>query len=226
MHYYQTDIANRYPFDKSHDREVKLQDFTRFFGNPGILLGYYNQYLQNFVDTSTADWHWKKIDGKSLPFSEDTLRQIQQATRIHYSFFPKNDNQLFVQFTIQPYEFSDLIKTVQLTISDKHFVDDKDNFNSPHTITWPTTSTNKMTSVQLTMANENTIHTNFPGEWGWFKLLNQSYESMLTKKEILLNLSLNEHPAKYILAADGKHNPLGLNLSHFRLPQQLTDESA
>lgn len=225
IHYYQAEIANRYPFDKSHDREVDIPKFIKFFGNPGIVLTYYNKYLQPFVDTSTYEWHWKKIENKVLPFSEETLRQIQQAMRIHHSFFPKNDNKLLVQFKLQPYQFGDFIQSVRLNINNNQFIDNKNSYNNTHIITWPNNSENRMTSIQLTMTNQNTVRSTFPGNWGWFKLLNQSFESMITKKEMLINLSMNQHPAKYVLAGEGQYNPyLGLNLTHFHLPQSLTDE--
>lgn len=225
INYYQSEIANRYPFDKSRDREVDIPKFIKFFGNPGIVLTYYNKYLQQFVDTSTYDWHWKKIENKVLPFSEETLRQIQQAMRIHHSFFPKNDNKLFVQFKIQPYQFGDFIQSVKLNVNNNQFIDNKNSYNNTHIITWPNTNDNKTTSIQLTMTNQNTVRSTFPGSWGWFKLLNQSFESMITKKEMLINLSMNQHPAKYVLVAEGQYNPyLGLNLTHFHLPQSLTDE--
>lgn len=226
IRYYQAEIANRYPFSKSLNSEVDIQKFIRFFGNPGIVVTFYNKYLHNFVDTSTHDWHWKKMEGRVLPFSEVTLRQIQQAMRIHNAFFPKNDNKLLVQFALQPYKFGDLIEKVKLNFNNMQFTDDKNTFNQAHAISWPNNNY-KMTSIQLTLTGQQTIRSNFPGNWGWFKLLNQSFESVITKKEVLINLSMNEHPVKYILSTENQNNSfLSLNLLHFHLPQQLTDENA
>lgn len=226
IRYYQTEIANRYPFAKSLDSEVDIQKFVRFFGNPGVVLTFYNKYLQNFVDTSTQDWHWKKIEGQGLPFSEMTLRQIQQAMRIHHAFFPNNDNKLLVHFALQPYKFGNLIQKVKLNFNNMQFVDDRSTFNNTHAITWPTNNNYRMTSIQLTMTGQQTVRSNYPGNWGWFKLLNQSFESILTKNEVLINLSMNEHPVKYILSTDTQNNTfMSLNLLHFRLPQQLTEEN-
>ncbi|VVC76675.1 hypothetical protein AQUSIP_19990 [Aquicella siphonis] len=227
MHFYRTDIANRYPFSTTTDQEVEVSQFARFFGKSGVVLSFYNQYLQPFVDTSTQDWHWKKIDGNTLPFSEDTLRQIQHAMRIHRTFFPNGDNQIHVQFDLQPYKFGKLVKTVKLNINNKQFVDNSDNLKNTHSIAWPAESRRNMTSIQLILTNNETITRKYPGSWGWFKLINQSFENMISKKELLINLSLNEHTAKYILSTEGQNNPfLSLNLRHFRLPQQLTNEKA
>ena len=224
IHYYEADIADHYPFNKSSNKEVDINKFKQFFGNPGIVLNFYNEYLQNFVDCSLNDWHWKKMDDQPLPFPEESLRQIQQAMRIHQSFFPLHDNNLLVHFAMQPYKFGKLIKSVKLNISNEQFIDDKDNLNNEHQITWPNKN-DKPTSVQFVMNDSGIISTQFTGNWGWFKLMNQSFESMINKNKIIINLSKNEHPVKYIVSIAGKYDPfLSFNLSHFHLPSQLTDE--
>lgn len=222
---YQSDIANRFPFSTPNSPEVDINKFIQFFGNPGIVVSFYNNYLQKLIDQSTNDWHWKKIDNQPLPFSDETLRQIQHAMRIHKAFFPNGDNKIALQFSLQPYEFGKLVKKVKLSINDKQIIDDKTDLNNPHLIAWPSQTNYKMTSVQLTMDNNQTASQQYPGNWGWFKLVDQSFESVISKKELLLNLSMNEHPAKYLLYTDGKYNPFSsLNLRHFQLPKQLTEE--
>jgi len=224
IHAYQNDIADRYPFSNEKKQEVDLEKFTQFFGNPGIVLNFYNQYLQPLVDTSQPNWQWKSNDRVKLPLSDKTLQQIQQAIQIHHAFFPNDDNKLFVQFALQPYQIDKNIKTVKLNINDKQILDDRMGAKMPHVIAWPSNPQIKMTSVQLTLANQKTISHDFPGAWGWFALVNQSLENMVSHKEMVLNLASNDQPVKYLLFTDRKLNPfLSLDLSHFQLPAQLTD---
>ncbi len=219
---YQTEIANRYPFSTQTNQEVDIKRFTDFFGNPGVILGFYKEYLQIFVDTSTPEWHWKMIDNNKLPFSDKTLQQIQEAMLIHQTFFPNGDNKIFVRFTLQPYLFSKHIKNVKLNINDKEISDNIGDSHNPHILTWPRFNQPKMTAVQLSMSNNHVISRRFPGDWGWFKLVNQSFESALNKKQMLLNLSANDQPAKYLLFIEGQPNPfLNMDLSRFRLSPQL-----
>lgn len=227
VQFYQSDIANRYPFGSPESPDVDIAKFTRFFGNPGIVLTFYNNYLQQFIDTSKPEWHWKKMDNQAISFSDDTLRQIQHAVRIHRVFFPNGDNKINLKFTLQPYEFGKLVKKVRLSINDKQFVDDQNDLSNTHSIAWPSQNGYDMTSVQLTLNNNQIKSKQYPGNWGWFKLVNQSFESVISKKELLLNISMNENPAKYLLLTQAKYNPFSsLNLRHFRLPQQLTDNKA
>jgi len=222
--YYKNDIAGRYPFSTNTDQEVNLEKFTQFFGNTGTILAFYNTYLQPLVDTSSADWHWKLIDGKPLPFSVETLRQIQYAMRIHHSFFPRGDNKLYVQFALQPYKFSKQVKSVTININDKEIIDTTDS-GQTHLFTLQDNHPGSMSSIRLTFDNAEVINRHFNGHWGWLKLLNQSFESVLTKKESLINLSMNEYPAKYILSSDHQVNSfMSLNLQLFHLPQQLMEK--
>ena len=224
--YYRNEIVGHYPFSLQSQKEISIGKFTAFFGNRGIITDFYNKYLQRFVDTSTTDWHWKQIDGKSVPFSMETLRQIQYAIRIHHSFFPNENNKLHVQFALKPYKFGKMIKAVMIHMNDEQFIDDNDTGDT-HKITLGENDKSEMTSIQLMQNDHQVINRQFKGSWGWFKLLNQSFESVITKKEMLLNLSMNEHPAKYILSTEGQYNPfLSLNLQLFHLPQQLTDDKA
>jgi type VI protein secretion system component VasK len=223
---YQNEIANRYPFNTNTEQEVAIQHFVNFFGNPGAVPNFYNVFLRQFVDSSTPEWRWKVVDNLRLPFPEDTLRQIQYAMRIHHTFFPNDDNKMFVEFSIQPYQLDKRIKSVKLNINDKQFVDEHNGKNT-HVIVWPYVNGPKMTSIQLTLANRKVISQDFSGDWGWFKLLNQSFENIMTHKEILLNLSRNEQPAKYVLFTNGQYNPfMTLNLNHFHLPKQLGEIKA
>lgn len=229
MQFYNADISGRYPFGVNSTEEVDINKFIAFFGKPGIVSNFYNQFLQHLVDNSTTDWQWKTIDNKKLPFNEETLRQIQLAMRINHTFFPNGDDKLYVQFSLQPYQFGKQVKRVKLNINDKQIVDEALDLKNvatknPHVITWPSNHELKMTSIQLIMG-ERSIRRIYPGAWGWFKLVNESFESVVSKKEVLINLSMNENSAKYLLFTNGKYNPfLSLNLRHFSLPAQITDK--
>lgn len=222
--FYDTEIVDHYPFNLRAENEIELKKFSQFFGNPGIIPSFFNNYLQAFVDTSTPTWRFKSINNEKLPFSDDALRQIQQAMRIHELFFPNNDNAVSVQFALQPYKFDAKIRKVKLSINDKQITDEKAGPQAPHMLTWPV-SGKQATSIQLTLSNNQTLGRTFTGEWSWFKLLNQSFESMVSKKEVIINLSVNDNSAKYLVFTQGQVNPLfSLNLSHFQLAPTLLTE--
>lgn len=222
-HSYLADIANRYPFNPHSKKEVDLKKFIHFFGNPGVVISFYNHYLAPFVDTSTKnEMHWKTIDNQKVPFSEDVLHQIQEAMKIHMAFFPNRDNKLFVQFSLQPYRLDKNVRSVRFNINEKQFSDSKASSNNPHVITWPNKLEAKMTMVQFNMQDDQIIYRQYPGAWGWFRLVNQSFEPMAAKKSLLINVSNNNPTVKYLLYTRALHNPFAnTNLQQFKLNQQL-----
>ena len=218
---YETNIADRYPFNLNTDREVALEKFAEFFGNPGTILNFYSHYLQNFVDT-TSSWRLKTLDNEQLSLSDETLKQIEHAMRIHHAFFPYGDNKPYVQFTLQPYHFDQNIAWVKFNINNKQLIDNKETASQTHTLLWPSMNHSQTTSVQVMTADKKTTHHRFAGTWGWFRLVNQSFENVVTKKEILVRFSAEDASAKYLLFVLRQPNPfLSLNLSRFSLPKQL-----
>lgn len=220
MHYYEEEIANRYPFDSHATRDVELQKFIDFFGNNGVLDNFYKQYLVDLINTDTPEWRWRSSETVQLPFANDTLRRIQQAMHIKHVFFNNQNNELALAFTLKPYKLADDIQDIQFDIDQKHFVDTHNTVDK-HLITWPNTNTD----IKLTLANQQVIERHFDGLWGWFKLVNQAFDSVVSKKEMVINLSENEHPAKYLLYTKGEFNPLiALNLRHFQLPTSIIND--
>lgn len=221
---YQTDIAGRYPF--GNNGEVDPKKFVAFFGNPGTVMNFYQTYLHPLIDTSGADWHWKSVNNKRLAFSEETLRQIQQAVHIHQAFFPNGDNKLLVQFSLQPQLIGKNIKSIQLSFNDKKITDQRIGV-IPHMIAWSGTSNINASSIQVTLANHKNIQHDYHGSWGWHKLITQAFESTVTAKQSVINLSQDDQPAKYIVSTEGKINPFfALNLKHFHLPNYISNHSA
>lgn len=223
--FYEVEIENHYPFSQNATQEVALSKFTTFFGNPGTLITFYNNYLEPFVDKSTPEWRWKSLDNQRLPFSDETLRQIQTAYHIHHMFFPNNDDKLHVQFALQPMQLGKLVKSVHVRINDKNITDQSKSSPSPHLLSWPNNLETKMTSIQLTLVNQKKLNRDYPGDWGWFKLINQSLVSTISNKQSVVNFSENDDPVKYILFTQGQRNPfLSLNLQSLQLPKQLSDK--
>lgn len=222
---YEMQIANRYPFNERSSQEVNLEHFVAFFGNPGLLVNFYQQYLQPFVEIKDGKWQWKAVGPYKLAFASTALKQIQQAFAIHHAFFPNADNKLFVQFNIQPQALDKNIRQVTFNINGKIFTDLNTAEKSHHLLTWPTPGQEKSASVELTFANAQKLNHEFPGEWGWFRMVKQAFESTPTKKQLVINLS-QDKLAKYLVYTEGQNNPfIHLNLQEFSLPSHLYTKS-
>lgn len=219
---YQADIANRYPFSTKDDKEVNMDKFIKFFGNPGVVVSFYNYYLKPFIDTSGSDWQLRELDNLKLPISNDTMLQLQQGLKIHQAFFPNDDARPSVQFTIQPHQFGKNIKSVKLNINNKQILEGGIKSKAPVALEWPIFSKKKMTSLQLALEGGQAVTRDFSGDWGWFKLMGQSFDTAVSSKQIVLNFSQSSTPAKYVIITGKTFNPfMSMNLNHFHLPEQL-----
>ncbi len=219
---YQQQIANRYPFANNAQTEVDINTFSRFFSNSGTMAHFFTTYLQPLVDNSQAEWRWKSLDNVPLPFNDETLRHIQHAFQIQHAFFPNNDNKPSVRLTLQAYQFDKSISQVKFSSRNHRFVDNNAGAKTEHVINWPMMNANDMTTVQLILTNQQTLTRYYPGTWGIYRLVNQSFENALSSKQIVLNISSDARTAKYVLLSDLQPNPfLSANLRHFNLPTRL-----
>jgi type VI protein secretion system component VasK len=221
--HYQNQIAGRYPFNREADDEVQIKKFIHFFGKPGIITSFYSDYLSPLVDTSKPEWKWKKLDGQELPLSSSVIHQIQQAMKIHRAFFPKDDDILSVPFALKQQKLGKDINSIRVNMNSKVIVDKRSSDNTPYQMTWPYNIDGKYSSIELSIAGKGQVEVDYPGTWGWFKLVNQSYQRSRSSKDIILNFSKDKQPAQYLLSSQAKNNPfVALNLHHFILPKQLT----
>lgn len=219
---YQTELANRYPFNSVSDDDVALQTFSQFFGNPGVFMDFYKTHLQTFIDDTSDVWHWKTVDNISIPLSPTALKFIQKGVAIHSAFFPKDDNQLALAFHLKRLELSNHLKQIKLNINEKLIKDDHQTRLNNFTFTWPNLNKPRITNLQIVTNDRKTINKDFPGDWGWFKLIKQSFDQKINDNEIILNLSFHHRAAKYSLLTENQiHNVLSDNLFQFSLPLRL-----
>lgn len=223
MSMYHAQLADRFPFSRTAKEEVDLQNFTRFLGQQGLLTNFYQTYLKPFVDESQADWHWRDTDHSLLPFKNNVLAQIQNAAKIQRAFFPNGDNQLYVQFALQPVSLEATLKSVNLTINGQQINYAKNETGIPRVISWPGNNHSMhATSINFITPTNQLITDTIKGDWGWFRLVDKATQTVNSRKEILLNFEVDGHTAKYLLLTQGHMNPfLPMNIEKMQLPETL-----
>jgi type VI secretion system protein ImpL len=96
--FYEKAIKGRYPVDASSSQDIKLSDFTAFFGPTGILQTYFDNNLKPFVDKSRKNWRWKN----NIGISNSRLKIFQKADAIQKMFFANNPSSPEVSFLLKP----------------------------------------------------------------------------------------------------------------------------
>jgi type VI secretion system protein ImpL len=221
---YHAQIAGRFPFAREASQEVSLQAFTTFIGQQGMLTQFYQVYLKPFVDDSQAEWRWKNIEGQQLPLKNEILNQLQSISKIQRAFFPNGDNQLYVQFTLQPMSLEATMKSFNLTINGQQINYQKNDPSVPRVVSWPgNNNTVHATSINFISPSNKLFTSTIQGDWGWFRLVEQTTQNINSRKELVLQFDIDGHMAKYLLFTQGHLNPfLPLNFEKIQLPDALT----
>lgn len=213
---YQRSIQGRYPFNPSAQREVTLKDFSRFFGYGGTLDSFFNEYLAPFVDTSKSVWRFEQEIG----VSQNTLAIFQRADRIRQVFF-ESDNTLRVDFGMKPIYLDQHITSFSLELGGQNLV----YRHGPariQTLSWP--SKRPVARIIFTPPDSRReISHTFEGEWGMFKLLDQSLKARPeSRRDNIVMIDLRGNKVQLELIPRSTMNPFWSNdMERFRCPQTL-----
>ncbi|MBS0357738.1 MAG: type VI secretion system membrane subunit TssM [Proteobacteria bacterium] len=219
---YQTNLLDKYPFQKEAKVDVPLDKFTQFFNYGGTLDTYFKTYLEPFIDVTQSNWQLKKVNDLTLNISPAMLQELIRAKLIRKMFFSKEQSSPHVNFQLKPIIFQPIVKTVRLNMSGQ-FVEDIQESNKITTLTWPGHLANKPVTLTLEEVNGQAYTVTYEGPWAWFKLLDDSnLEKDADTRHFYLLFNINEDGAKYELIANNAINPfLPQVIEHFQLPNAI-----
>ncbi|EGX6961642.1 type VI secretion system membrane subunit TssM [Vibrio alginolyticus] len=213
---YQRTIAGRYPFKPNASREVRLKDFKRFFGYGGTLDAFFQEYLEPFVDTSKSRWRLEKEIG----VRPETLMVFQRAQRIRQSFF-ESDNSLRVEFGMKPVYLDQHITRFVLELGGQDLVY-KHGPARAKSLSWPAGQDQTRIVFTPPESKREIAHT-YEGEWGIFKLLDQSLKARPeSRKDNIVMIDLKGNKVQLELIPSSAINPFWSNeMERFRCPRTL-----
>lgn len=164
---YQLHIAGRYPLDAMREQEISLDDFNRFFSNQGALHVFIEEYVKPFLDTSTALWKPKNLNGFALPIREEVLQELIRANIISTMFFSPLETQAKINFSLQKISLDPVIASLQLDIGNVS-LKDTHKTESFTQFTWPG---NRVARLHLKAIDGNHYEIKEEGVWALFRLL-------------------------------------------------------
>lgn len=165
-------MSNRYPFSRSSQADMALQDFGKLFGPNGMIDAFFRDNLLDYVDTTSKPWRWKRVGGADLGISASVLTQFQNAADIRDSFFlgaglPK------VTFDLKPIALDANATSVTLEVEGQP-LEYAHQVPQVTPMTWPGSAggrTRVAFTPQLAGA-ENSLGRE--GPWAWFRLLDSA----------------------------------------------------
>jgi len=219
MSFFNKALKDRYPINAASPRDIKLDDFTAFFGPGGIMDNYFGEYIEPFVDSSKQRWKWKK----NIGLSNRSLRLFERAQRIKKAYFNGSKAGPQVKFILKPHALDQvvsgfLLETAGSTISYQH---------GPVTSTpvvWPNGS-NDLSKMVFTLASKGTpVSVRTEGQWSWFRLLDKHAQqtSKNNSDTLLMTFKVSGIEAQYELKPQSAYNPYSnRDIKNFTLPKRL-----
>ncbi|UJF20483.1 type VI secretion system membrane subunit TssM [Shewanella sp. OMA3-2] len=212
-------IAGRYPFNRRATEDVRLKDFSKFFGYGGTLDKFWDQYLAMHVDTSKKPWRFKR----NIGIRNDVLTMYQRAEVIKEAFFEPGTNHPRINFSLEP-QLLDSSVSLFLLEMDSQQLKYRHGPTRKEMFVWPGPGANNETRIAFSPPNGGrSINMKYEGEWSFFKLLDElSNKRPQTKKDGKLQINLSGYNAELTLRANSVNNPFWMaNMEKFTCPANL-----
>jgi type VI protein secretion system component VasK len=226
--FYAAKINNQFPLFPESATDVSFTDFKTFFGPKGLIDHFFTHYLDPFVDTTSAYWTFKKINGKGIGIEQKKLNLFIRASLIQEMFFTNNPDKISFSFYLTPISVNPSFRTFSLNIDGQAY-----RFTPKSRgivkFTWPGPKSG-MASITFTpkkSANddEENTPTNITqnGAWAWFRLVNTAtLRPGINAQLFTLSFANQEKKVRFTLLSDNLMNPYLPNIiTKFRSPDSL-----
>lgn len=220
---YKNQIQNRFPFNPYATTDVSLNSFVNFFASTGVLQKFFDTYLQDFINTNQSTWRPIALDGLQLQLKNETLALFQRAANIRQTFFPMQDQSLFIPFTLQAQGFSKNLTslTFQLGKQSKTFTK---NSSQAAGFKWPDSNNKILLRVVFNEQGGLNQLMTVKGPWAMWQLLRHTYLKPVAgkKNQWLGSLIDSGHQFKFKLTTKQATNPFSLLIfENFELSDSL-----
>lgn len=208
---YQLGIQGRYPFTKTSDKEIALDDFNRFFAPNGIIDKFFNTNLKVFVDTSGEIWHMITQDNQSISVSPEALTQIQAIDKLRQLFFVDDGQKTLVKFNLKPLFLNSKASSFWLNIEGQQV---KYTLNEDKKIVpfqWPGIDGSRLISFGFETRDGKKIHKEVEGQWALFRVLDTTGIEKVDQDKYQLTFDIDGVQAYYELSTNSVNNPFSLN---------------
>lgn len=197
-------IAHHYPLDNSQTHDLPISDFNRFFAPHGTLARFTDDYIKPFLDTSQPQWQRKELNHAIVPIADDLVNEVMRANVITHMFFPHQQDNSYIEFSLQKINLDPMISEFQLSIGKTELTDNQvsDSYTKFH---WP------QPDAQLILHSIEGKHYELTetGTWAIFKLLQKV--NVLVDEQDSTNLQIlfeiNGNSGRYLLKAQNQVNP-------------------
>ncbi|WP_432460628.1 type VI secretion system membrane subunit TssM [Agarivorans sp. QJM3NY_25] len=215
---YRAAIRGKYPFSHKATEDVRLKDFSRFFGYGGTMDQFFERYLKSSVDTSKRVW---KLE-RSVGIDADSLKVFQQARRIRDVFFEPGTQIPRVEFGLKPLSLDAHINNFRVEMGEQELVYRHGPRRTSHFI-WPGDASRSTRLAFVPPKSGHSISETFPGNWGLFRMLDGLLaQRPASRKDNILDIEIKGNKVKLELIPNTAMHPFWSNdLARFACPVSL-----
>ncbi|MGC1182950.1 type IVB secretion system protein IcmF [Legionella sp.] len=201
---YQSNIAKRYPFDSTQQKEIAITDFNHFFSTNGSLNTFTENFVKPFLDISSAEWKPKAVNDSIIPISSDTLDALVRANIITNMFFPYQRNESRIEFSLQKINLDPVVASLVLEIGKTRLTDNQSS-DSLIRFFWPQANA----KLVLNSIEGNHYELAEQGNWALFKLL-EKVNVLVDEQDsssLQILFEVNSNSGRYLLKTNNQVNP-------------------
>jgi|GEM_PF-1759890 len=219
--FYERHIGSRFPIKPGSDDDIRISDFTTFFGPGGTMQRFFEKYLDPFLNTNAHAWTIKTADGIGLPLTQERVEMIFKSSVIQKMFYQDNRQIPTVLFSLMPTHIPSELQSINLSVGGK-VVEINNKRATPIPFEWPGMDGD---SAGITWVNPKTGESKLvkTGPWAWFRLLKTANLSMSSQaNQFNVTWTLDDQALSFQLLANHLINPyLPHVLSEFNLSSPL-----
>jgi len=215
-------VSDRYPFNRSSDREVRPADFSHLFAPGGKFDEFFTRELAAYVDTSTRPWSTRRLGGARMSVSAATLAQFQRAAAIRDTFFPGGGRDPNLRLEFIPFDMDPNITQFSLDV-DGQLVQWAFGPKIARTVAWPGPRGSNQIRVALLPAGPGGSGMVIDGPWAPFRLFDRmQVENMNSPERFRLTFNIEGRRAAFDVTAASVQNPFAMReMSEFHCPTTL-----
>jgi type VI secretion system protein ImpL len=212
-------VSGRYPFVRTSIQDVTPEDFARLFAPNGVLDGFFQKFLAQYVDTSQKPWRFKDPAlGQSA-----ALAEFQRAQVIRDVFFRGGGSQPSIQLEFRPVQMDATIQQFLLDVDGRLIryahgpqVTTRVQFPGP----------GGRSQVRLSIAPpppSGTSGITYDGPWALFRMFDSvQIQDTGQAERFLTTFEVEGRRTTFEIFASSVRNPFRLpELSQFRCPSAL-----
>jgi type VI secretion system protein ImpL len=195
--------ANRYPFVATSTMDITLPDFARIFGWNGIFDRFFNENMQNMVDTSQTPWAWRN---RAVSLSAGMLRQFEQARLVRDTFFPQSAQAPQVNFTVMITDVDRADRRFILQIDGQNF-DNRNGAQRRWQAKWPATDPGFAAATFEDRAGAWAPTKKFEGMWAWLRLIESGEPQREQPFTTVISFRQGDYQSRVTIVAASSRNP-------------------